>query len=217
MTPAGTTPPHPSRLLVAAAALLIGVLLLSVPAEEGGVEGLLFTDTVQVLDLKVNGQDRVRGTLGGLLVPGEEVPGTLELTRDTTLLPETLDLDFDVENLVEEADPVASPDIRHRIFATALSYGPDDLLRDDPGVPGDRNLTDEIDQHPLLGDGDGRLSLAELEAGVNDLPPPGEADAPTPFTITLRLDASAGNELQGDRVTVDLVFLLSDEAHADLN
>jgi predicted ribosomally synthesized peptide with SipW-like signal peptide len=56
-------------------------------------------------------------------------------------------------------------------------------------------------------DGDGQISLDELEAqGIGGLPPP--AVAGTPFTMNIKFDEDADNEHKGDRTIMTLTFTL---------
>lgn len=206
----------PSGLIAASGLLLVGLLLFAAPEPQIGVRAQLF-GAVQVLDLKLNGQDSVEGALGGALLPGETVRGELLLSHTDAFPSGLLDLDFDFRSSLTDVPPASSPDLRHLLVAAELRYGADDLLRDDPGLPGDRNLTREIDSHPLLGNNDGLLSLAELGAGANDLPAPGSPASPTSFVLGVRLQPTAGNAALGDTVALDIVFFLSDVANSDLN
>lgn len=161
-----------------------------------------------VLDLRLEADGGVDGFLpGGNLAPGDRVGGTLRLVGDTAAPREVIDLDFDVHLH-------ANADLARQLHLTRLAYGDDDLLSD---ADGGLNLTREIDANPILGDGDGRLSLWELRAGANDLPAPGRpADGGTAFLVEIELGREI-ERLQRAPLEVRFVFRLGDALDADLN
>ncbi len=201
-------------MVTAVTTMAVGFALLALYAPEGGLraEGL-FGD--KGLCIVLDGQEVVQGTIDAALLPGDVASGELEVGHCDQVIAETLDVDIDFRSSLSDRDPPASPTLLELLAVEHLQYGADDLLHAD-ARPGDRNLMLEIDANPVLGNGDGLLSLDELEAGINDLPAP-PAGGTVPFSVGLRLVMDAGNEIQGDTVAFAIVFFLSDEAHGDLN
>lgn len=168
-----------------------------------------------VLDLELASDTRVDGFVGNLnLAPGDRVSGTLRVYVEGNAPADLQDLDFDVRLHVAGESEERATALAKALFVKRLSYGRDDLLT---ASDGGRNLTLEIDANPLLGDNDGRLTLDELRAGANDLPPPRTlAEGATGFTIELNLDERI-TSLPEERLRVTFVFRLGDRADADLN
>lgn len=87
------------------------------------------------------------------------------------------------------------------MIITQMIYGCDSIIW------GEENSFDDYWIRDI--DGDGQISLDELEAqGILGLPPP--AVAGTPFTMTVKLDDDAGNEYEGDKTLMCLTFNLRD-------
>lgn len=219
----GTT--HLTGIILAAVLVSGGFLLLGQGGPVGTAQAGLFVNAV--LDLKLNGVDHVSGTVAaGNVLPGDEPARGLinisalglanKLQQTTGLDPSLVRLDFDVRNNVTEtAWPHRNASGRllsQFLVFRELAYGGDDLLRS-PG----RNLTQEVDANPLVGNADGVVSLAEMEAGANHLPAPGGPEAPTPFRMGIQLRPETPNDLMGDRDNVIFVFLIRDVANAPLN
>lgn len=68
-----------------------------------------------------------------------------------------------------------------------------------------------LDPGPMLEDidGDGRITLYDLTAGV-DVKPPNPAHD-TRLDMTVQFDENAGNDFQGDTLTVNMIFILNDK------
>ena len=85
------------------------------------------------------------------------------------------------------------------MIITQMIYGCESIIW------GEENSFDEYWIRDI--DGDGQISLDELEAqGILGLPPP--AAAGTPFIMTIKLDDDAGNEYEGDKTLMCLTFNL---------
>lgn len=170
-----------------------------------------------VVDLHLAGESSVDAFLGSSnLAPGDELRGTLRLSTSGAT-DDILDLDFDVR-IEGTGLPSEGPRLDRILYVTHLSYGRDNLLSDDDGG---FNLLRTIDSDPIAGNADGRLSLAELTAGSNDLPPPkDDTEGGTPFTIALVFQPNGpthSSTFRGQHLDVTFVFRLSDALDADLN
>lgn len=161
-----------------------------------------------ILDLTLDGPRGVNGFVGGPNVaPGDRLAGVLVLHNEGGGSRDLLDLDLDLhlESLPQRA---------RDLHVVELRYDGDDLLT---ARDGGRDVLAEIDANPVLGDGDGRLGLRELEAGVNDLPAPrGRADGGSAFHLALELDPAA-REQGVELARFHVIFALSDRANGDLN
>ncbi len=166
-----------------------------------------------VMDLRLEGDAGVHAFLSHPnLAPGDRIAGTLRIIADRATVGDVYDLDFDVRLT---SDDVTGHSLDEALEISCLAYGRDDLLSTSDGG---RDLVREIDGNPILGNGDGRLSLHELQAGANDLPAPTEAG--TPFVIELLFRPPAGvdpNAYQRLRAGVDFHFHLADTFDSDLN
>ncbi len=200
-------------------AFLAAAVAVYAPEEgEKATYAQLFRYPPETVDLRINGRHSVVGELGGILAPGSETPGSVVLTGTTGSLPASFfDLDFDLwyttgslQGTQHSAALLAR--FPHELFVTDLRHGSLDLLEGP-----DRDLVAEIDGDPLLGNQDGRLSVHELQAGANDLPPPGPPDSGTPFRIGLTLTADATGEYVGLQMLLTLQFFLADQEEEDLN
>lgn len=175
----------------------------------------LFEDPV--VDFGISGDRGVDGFIGGAnLAPGDRVSGALRLFTNVAASGDVYDLDLDVHPTLAGATTVH--ELHRSLEVTRLSYGADDLLS---GVDVGRDLARQMDQDPVFGNRDGRLSLYEMNAGANDLPPPRpDADGGSPFVMQLRFvpDASANSkDFRGQTLDVEFVFRLADSLDEDLN
>lgn len=211
------TAPPALVMALATGALALGIASMLEPGEGEGLAALLFPAQPQPLCLRLDRQHNVEGTVGGTMAPGEAVEGTLAIDHCDASPDVLLDLDIDFRDTTTDLPPASTVGLTSFLLLDLLRYGEDDLLADDPGLVDDRNLTREIDADPLRGNGDGRVSLRELRAGANDLRSPPAAPASVRFDMRVHLATTAAAGEQGDRATVDIVFFLSDRAHADLN
>lgn len=192
---------------VAAAVLVVGWNVASAPTTEAG----LFVQPA--LDLQLSGERGVRGFVGGAaLAPGDVVRGTLTVSRSGAVAAaDTLDLDLDLRTTLA-GRAAGAPRLDDELHLVALRWGGDDLLS---SKDGGRDLVREVDRNPVLGDRDGRLSLREAAAGMNDLPAP--LAGGTRFEVALRFDEDAGRGVALQRASVDFVFRLGDRMDGDLN
>ncbi len=157
------------------------------------------------LDLKTDDVDGVSGTIGASnFAPGDTATGSLVL-KNAGGLSTNIDLDFKATiNVVDDVDapaggPCSSADQMDKyITITTLDYGGIDLLA-----------------QILDGDGDGRISLDDLEAhgAFVDLAQPG---AGTTLTIAVLFAPEAPNCNQADSVDMTLIFQLAQVAATDL-
>lgn len=214
---------HLTGIILAAAMVSGGFLLWDAGGPVGTAQAGLFVSAA--LDLKLNGLDSVNGTIAaGNVLPGDAPARGLINVSALGLAnlglpgvdPALVRLDFDVRNNVTET-AWSHANASGRKLSTYLvlrefSYGPDDLLR----APG-RNLTNEVDGNPLVGNGDGLVTLAEMEVGANHLPAPGSPQAPTAFRLAVQLLPETPNDLMGDRDNLTIAFLVRDLANAPLN
>lgn len=209
---------HVTVITVSAALLVAGLAAWDFNGTSPvGRVGAVFNEAV--LDLKLNGQDHITDTLDGeRMVGGDALYGEIRLYANGTaqLNPSNYDLDFDFRHVVSETvwahANASGAAMTTYLILTQLKYGTDDLLKS-PG----RNLTADIDGNPNLGNGDGRLSLKEMEAGCNDLPLPGPFGNPTLFSLQVTFDNATPNHIMGDRTRLTIVFQASDLPHEDLN
>jgi len=208
-----------SVALIAFAAGFVGAgYHLSVSEASETHAGLLF---VQAIDLQVGGRGENGAFIGhSNMAPGDRSRGVVTLSTGALLPGDLHDLDFDVRNVHTNADKAASLHLADALFLTRLRYRDDDLLS---GADKGRDLLREIDRNPLLGNRDGRLSLRELEAGVNDLPPPAaSARGGSPFEVEVVFDPRAlPPEAQGrvavEQLRVTFTWYLASVNDADLN
>ncbi|MFA5860769.1 MAG: hypothetical protein WDA16_03650 [Candidatus Thermoplasmatota archaeon] len=207
--------PDWGRVVFSLALLLVALVAVTaggrVVQEAPATEASLFGAPIVDLRLKAN------GSVSGFInltnaAPGDRASGKLVLSSRDLLPRDVFDLDFDVRPTNESS---RGSRLASALVLTSLAYGADDLLRDPA-----RNLTREIDANALKGNGDGLLTLGELEAGANDLPAPRDtAHGGTPFTIGVRFDPTErdGASYAGARITFDFVFSLADRSEPDLN
>lgn len=191
--------------LVVAAIIALSLGAWSAPGTVG-THAAIFDDVV--VDLVLGGPRGVNGFVGHEhMAPGDRTNGTLILTAKTsgTLGKTASDLDFDLRL------DGTKPEHARLLVVTVLRYGNDDLLT---SRDGGRNLVAEIDANPLTGNRDGKLTLDELRAGANDLPPPGEQG--TRFELEVEFDRN-WTQQRIPLASFTLVFALSDTFHGDLN
>lgn len=172
----------------------------------------VFAAPVVDLELRREGGGSVHGFIGATnAAPGDRFAGALRVIGHNVTDPATYDLDFDLR--IDERLPVGGARLDDALVVRVLRYGSDDLLS---GADGGRNLTRDIDGNALVGNGDGKLTLGELQMGANDLPPPVGGEG-TRFAIELEFAPASSGTFPGSSVRVSFVFRLGDRADADLN
>lgn len=203
--------------IAASALLIVGASIVaaagwaavqSAPSTSAGFFGAPVVD----LELSRDGGGSISGFLGASnFAPGDVTAGTLRIRASNATDTSTFDLDFDLR--IDERIPVGGERLDDALVIQQLSYGSDDLLS---SAGAGRDLIREIDGNPLLGNGDGRLSLGELQAGANDLLCP-DADGGSPFVVGVQFHPESPESLEGRSLRVSFVFRLADKADADLN
>lgn len=166
------------------------------------------------LDLTLDGLNGVTATITGTnFAPGDVATGSLLLRNEGTIHTgdaqgHTLDLDFrahvsvldDVGNPEDPDDGgVSAVPFSRFLVLTQLEYDGQDLLA---------QVADA--------DGDGRISLADLDAhgAFTDLADP--LAAGKSLDIAVLFDTAGGNDLRRDQVEVELTFFLAQAGEVDL-
>lgn len=194
--------------------ILISIMVMGTAAAVAGAGTFaFFNDTASVgsnlftagkVDLHLNGADSaVTAIIGATLMPGESDSGSVDLTR-TTDTPGTdilLDLAFDTVNTDASG---GSTDVHKFLKVSAVSYDGKDLLATGACYdPANAN-----------GNGNAFVDLADLDGractglGV----PKADGAGTSPFSMTVQLDTTASNALQGDATTLTVRFLLRQSA-----
>lgn len=201
-----------SIVLIGFAMGIAAAAWFQVDEKEGGTYAAIFGP--EIVDLRLDGDGRVNGFVGSPnLAPGDGAAGRLRLYTDKEAS-DTTDLDFDVK---VSGGAASGPRLDRVLFVTQLSYGADDLLS---SADGGRNFTTAMDSG-AAGDRDGRVSVAELVAGANDLPAPRtQAQGGTVYAIQIAFHpdrSESGDNYRGQQIDVQFVFRLADSLDSDLN
>lgn len=210
------------RLFVSVALISFtaGVMAASFPLADEKVAG---TRAATIFITSVDLQVETASSTGGFLsnpnfAPGDVTRGSVTLYTQSPDPHELYDLDLDVTHQLSGHREGALR-LQDVLFVTVLRYGSDDLLST---ADGGRDLLREIDGNLLLGDRDGRLSMTELEAGINDLPPPAPRPTGTPLTVEVTIGGPGiprerYHTLSGQTLRITFQWYLAGTQESDLN
>jgi predicted ribosomally synthesized peptide with SipW-like signal peptide len=188
--------------------VLVSLLVFGIAASALGAGTFaFFSDTAQsssnlftatTLNLLVNNVDAVTGTIGSTAFsPGDEVTGSLTLKNAGTIANSEVDLDFAFDFVATDAAGATS-DMAKFLQVTELSYGTANLLT---GCLTDGNANGFID----LADLDGQTCVDQGSPGTG-----------TALSMKVKFHTTAGNDLQGDSVTLTMRYLLAQTGASDI-
>lgn len=187
------------RLLMATA--LVGLASASLGGgvyaffnDQGESTGNLFA--AGTVDLKLEGQDNLVGTIGGPnMRPGDEFNADIKLSNAGLLPGTAFDLDVRVDAYVD-AGPDGIGNVASFLRVDSLQYGGSPLSLPDVNGNGYADLDD----------------WNQDNSATRDLADPGPE---THLAMTIVFDEAAGNELQGDFTKVDFRFYLAQTLSED--
>lgn len=200
-----------------ATALVIGLVIAGTWAFFSDTEtssGNTFTAGTLVLKLKVNGGwvDGVTATWTGTnMAPGDDLSSAAIWLRSFgTIGPDHLEVGCSYTSTESPADNMAK-----YLEITLLRYENDGwyingLTGERREIVGDTLIDSSEDWKVDDTDGVGGVSLYDLKADpLDNLPPP---DGSHGFTMGLKFNENAGNNLQGDTLNATLIFTLNQDA-----